>query len=155
WEISREGSNLHAVFPNSPAHLELFGKWAADGSYYVFNRDGNVWFQRETSTFGHKEDSAPVQLTIGPMRFLFPTPSLDSKRIFTVGSQPRGELVRYDPASRQFLSFLSGISAHSLDFSRDGQWVVYVTHPEGVMWRSRIDGSDRMQLSGSLHDSGM
>src|SRR5260370_7538672 len=31
--------------------------------------------------------------------------------------------------------------------SRDGDWVAYVTFPEGVLWRSRIDGSQRLQLT--------
>jgi len=55
--------------------------------------------------------------------------------------------MRYDSASRQFVPFLSGISAQGLDFSRDGKWVAYVTFPEGVLWRSRVDGSERMQLT--------
>jgi Tol biopolymer transport system component len=62
-------------------------------------------------------------------------------------SQGRSELVRYDPKSSQFLPFLSGISAGELDFSRDGQWITYVSYPDGAIWRSRLDGSDRLQLT--------
>jgi Tol biopolymer transport system component len=40
-----------------------------------------------------------------------------------------------------------GLSAEGLDFSRDGKWVAYVTFPEGSLWRSRVDGSDKLQLS--------
>jgi Tol biopolymer transport system component len=61
----------------------------------------------------------------------------------------RGELVRYESSSRRFAPFLSGISAGELDFSRDGQWVAYVSYPERTLWRSRIDGSERQQLSES------
>jgi Tol biopolymer transport system component len=61
----------------------------------------------------------------------------------------RGELVRYESSSRQFTPFLSGISAGELDFSRDGQWVAYVSYPERHLWRSRIDGSERQQLTES------
>jgi Tol biopolymer transport system component len=43
--------------------------------------------------------------------------------------------------------YLNGISAGFTDFSRDGQWIAYVTHPQGMLWRSRIDGSERMQLT--------
>jgi Tol biopolymer transport system component len=74
---------------------------------------------------------------------------LDGKRLFVVGQQSRGELMRYDSASRQFVPFLSGISAEGLDFSRDGKWVTYVTFPEGVLWRSRADGTERLQLTNS------
>src|SRR5262249_25982134 len=40
-----------------------------------------------------------------------------------------------------------GISAEHLDFSRDGTWVVYVTYPEGSLWRCKVDGSQRLQLT--------
>jgi Tol biopolymer transport system component len=43
--------------------------------------------------------------------------------------------------------YLSGISAESLAFSRDGQWVTYLSFPEGTLWRSKVDGSERLQLT--------
>src|SRR5437899_10460229 len=64
-----------------------------------------------------------------------------------MGQQTRGELVRYDAKSRQFLPFLAGISASEADFSRDGEWVTYVTFPENTLWRSKADGSERLQLN--------
>ena len=74
-------------------------------------------------------------------------PGKDRHQIFVSGLQPRGELVSYDSRSQQFLPFLSGISVEEVDFSADGQWVTYVTVPEGTLWRSRVDGTDRLQLT--------
>ena len=34
-----------------------------------------------------------------------------------------------------------------LAFSRDGQWVTYTSYPDGTLWRSKVDGSDRLQLT--------
>ena len=34
-----------------------------------------------------------------------------------------------------------------LEFSRDGQWVTYISFPEGTLWRSKSDGSERLQLT--------
>ena len=42
---------------------------------------------------------------------------------------------------------MGGISADGFSFSKDGQWVAYVTYPDGVLWRSRVDGSERLQLT--------
>ena len=42
---------------------------------------------------------------------------------------------------------LRGISAEFVSFSRDGQWVAYVSYPEGTLWRSKLDGSSRLQLT--------
>ena len=57
------------------------------------------------------------------------------------------EALRYDAKSKQFAPFLGGISAEFVDFSRDGQWVIYVSYPEGTLWRSKVDGSERLQLT--------
>ena len=95
-----------------------------------------------------------MQVTQGPLNFWSPVPSRDGRKVFAVGEKLRGELVRYDPHSAQFVPYLSGISAHGVAFSRDGQWVAYSTYPEGALWRSRADGSDRLLLSGpGLHAS--
>jgi eukaryotic-like serine/threonine-protein kinase len=59
----------------------------------------------------------------------------------------RGELLRYDANSKQFAPYLGGISAEFVDFSRDGQWVTYVSYPDGALWRSKVDGSERLQLT--------
>jgi Tol biopolymer transport system component len=42
---------------------------------------------------------------------------------------------------------LSGISADFVDFSKDGRWFAYVAFPEETLWRSRVDGSERLQLT--------
>jgi len=72
---------------------------------------------------------------------------MDGKRIFALGIQRRGQLVRYDGKSHQFVPFLSGISADGVDFSKDGQWVTFVAFPEATLWRSKADGSERLQLT--------
>ncbi len=89
----------------------------------------------------------PVSLTSGPMNFFDPISSRDGRELFAVGVQPRAEVIRYDLSTRRFTSFLSGISAEGLDFSRDGAWITYTSYPEGTLWRSRINGSDRLQLT--------
>jgi Tol biopolymer transport system component len=101
----------------------------------------------DSNSFRRKVARVPVQLTTGPLAYDHALPSQDSRRIFVTGLQARGELVRYDSRTRQFLPFLSGISVDEVDFSPDGQWVTYVTVPEGTLWRSRVDGSERLQLT--------
>jgi Tol biopolymer transport system component len=81
------------------------------------------------------------------MSFSWPLPSKDGKKLFVVGALARGELSRYDVKSTEFVPFLSGISADSVSFSRDGQWVAYISFPEGTLWRSKSDGSQRIQLT--------
>jgi Tol biopolymer transport system component len=89
----------------------------------------------------------PLPITTGPLSYHSPAPSLDGNRLFVIGEQPRAELQRLDSKSGQFVTFLNGISAGELDFSRDGQWVTYISYPEKVLWRSRIDGTEKLQLT--------
>jgi Tol biopolymer transport system component len=86
-------------------------------------------------------------LTTGPTALFFPLPSADGKKLFVATYQPRGELVRYESASHQFTPYLSGISAMGVKSSRDGKWVTYVAYPEGTLWRSKADGSERLPLT--------
>jgi eukaryotic-like serine/threonine-protein kinase len=79
--------------------------------------------------------------------FEYPLPSKDGKEIFAIGTSPQAEVVRYDSRSDEFVPYLPGISAEDLAFSADGQWVVYASYPDGLLWRSRVDGSERLQLT--------
>jgi Tol biopolymer transport system component len=99
----------------------------------------------QTGILRHSEN--PIRLTNGPLPYTLPCPSRDGKQIFALGTKQRGELVRYDMKSKQFVPFLSGISATDPTFSRDGRWVAYVSYPDHILWRSRSDGSERVQLT--------
>jgi eukaryotic-like serine/threonine-protein kinase len=147
WEVSADGKNAHALFPgwhNPP--LEYRGQWTADGKYFVFSSEGGAWALAEQGGFLRRARPAPVLLTSGAIPFSAAILSKDGKYLFAIGIVARGELVRYDAAARQFVPFLAGLSAEFVSFSRDHQWVAYVTFPDGTLWRSRVDGSDRLQL---------
>jgi serine/threonine protein kinase/Tol biopolymer transport system component len=150
WEIRSDGTDLHRVFPDwAGSQSEHAGVWTADGRYYLFlakiGPSTEIWSSRERS--GILRQSLPVKLATGPLSFGQMAPSPDGKKLYVDGFDSRGELVRYDAPSRQFVPYLSGISAGELDFSRDGKWVTYVSYPDGALWRSRIDGSDKLQLT--------
>jgi eukaryotic-like serine/threonine-protein kinase len=152
WEVAADGTNLHPLLPgwNNPPD-ECCGSWTPDGKYYLFSSGqggvANLWALREQPESFSRSSRQPVQLTAGPLSFSFAVASRDGKRLFAVGAQPRGELMRYDGRSGQFLPYLAGLSAEHLDFSRDGKWVAYITYPEATLWRSKVDGSQRQQLS--------
>jgi DNA-binding winged helix-turn-helix (wHTH) protein/Tol biopolymer transport system component len=145
-EADADGTGLHKLFPG------CCGKWTPDGRYFIFeNKVDNrvdLWAIAEQRRFPwRKHDERPVPLTAGPLNFSVPVPSKDGNQIFAIGDSPRAEVIRYDSRSREFVPYLSGISAESLSFTRDGQWVTYVSYPEGALWRSKIDGSERLQLT--------
>ena len=152
-EVSADGSNYHRLLEHwRPGDDASNGNWMPDGRFFVFGTVHNwgradIWAIPEKADLFHKVNPEPVQLTAGPLNFYSPQPSLDGKRIYVIGEQPRSELVRYDVKSGQFSPYLEGISARGVRFSRDGQWLSYMSYPEGNLWRCRIDGSDKLQLT--------
>jgi Tol biopolymer transport system component/DNA-binding winged helix-turn-helix (wHTH) protein len=156
WEVSANGDNPHRIrlFPGDTDQV-YDESWFPDGKYFVFTRQreslnaADIWVRRELKQGFFRAAAKPLQLTAGAMSFWSPAPSPDGKQILAFGGLQRGELVRYDLKLQRLEPFLSGISADHVDFSRDGEWVAYTTFPEGKLWRSRVDGSDRMQLTSS------
>jgi DNA-binding winged helix-turn-helix (wHTH) protein/Tol biopolymer transport system component len=160
WEISSSGGNPHALFPDwkGPDGL-CCGRWTPDGDFYLFLAGGNsetgpniggfeqIWALDERHRLLGRPSHALSQLTSGPIHWWAPIPSRDGKKIFAVGTTPRAELVRFDAKSKQLQPFLGGISAEFLSFSQDGSQVAYVTYPDGILWRSKPDGTERVQLT--------
>ncbi len=124
--------------------------WTPNGKYLVFisasNGRSDLWALPEPGGI-FRSAELPVRLTNGPISYTGAVVSRDGKQIFAVGSTLRGELVRYDEKSRQYVPYLGGISATDPTFSRDGKWVAYRSFPDMSLWRSRIDGTDRLQLT--------
>jgi eukaryotic-like serine/threonine-protein kinase len=147
WEVSADGTDLHALLPgwHNPPN-ECCGLWTADGSYFVFWSNYQIWALPRKGGFLRSEPK-PIPLTSSPLALSSMVPSRDGRKLFVVGSTYRGELMRFDSKSGQLVSFLGGISADGVDFSKDGQWVTYMSYPEGTLWRSKADGSERLQLT--------
>jgi len=150
WVANRDGGNPHALFPNDLAsEHDACPQWTPDGNYLRFARYSqgheNVWILPMNDSWLHGQPRA-IQLTNGPLDFSEPVPSRDGKKVFALGAQPRTELTRYDGKSG-FVPFLGGLSITDVAFSADGQWVTYVTVPDKALWRSRINGSERTQLT--------
>jgi Tol biopolymer transport system component len=146
WEVAADGTGLHRLLEgwHNPPN-ECCGKWTADGKHFVFQSNNQIFALQKAGLF--TSDEQPIQLTSSPMALSSPLPSKDGRKLFLIGRTFRGGLMRYDAKSTQFAPFLSGISAEFVDFSKDGQWVAYVSYPEGTLWRSKIDGTERLQLT--------
>jgi serine/threonine protein kinase len=145
WEVSVDGTGVHRLLPNWP-DLACCARWTADGKHLVFQSGNQIWALTREGSFPRSERK-PIQLTSSPMTLRWPLPSKDGKKLFVIGEVRRGELMRYDAKSAQFLPFFGGISAELFTGSKDGKWVAYVSYPEGTLWRSRPDGSERLQLT--------
>ncbi len=146
WEVSSDGAGLHRLLEgwHTPPD-ECCGKWTPNGKFFVFQSNGQIWALAKSGWFG--AEVKPVRLTSSPMTLSSPLPSKDGTKLFLVGRTYRGELMRYDTKAGQFAPFLGGISAEYVAYSKDAKWVSYVSYPEGTLWRSKADGSERLQLT--------
>jgi serine/threonine protein kinase/Tol biopolymer transport system component len=149
-ELTLKNGEFRPFLPNRKETM-CCGAWNQDGSIFVYGAQSegifNLWAVRETTLLGRIHISQPVRLTFGPVSFGTPAFSTDGKHLFAMGMEMHGELAVYDRMLGQFKPFLNGLSAAYVDFSPNGQWVAYVSYPQGTLWRSRIDGSDKLQLT--------
>ena len=164
WEANTDGSDAHRLLPDWQEHSsQIPGAWSPDGRYYVFAVLPGVkerWVQgrwlveehwllpERRGWFTHRRPAPVLLLARGPVVFDSPgTFSPDGRTLFVRGAENLAELVRYEAATHQTGPYLSGISATELAFSPDGQWVTYISVPDSSLWRSRMDGSGRVQLT--------
>jgi Tol biopolymer transport system component/DNA-binding winged helix-turn-helix (wHTH) protein len=156
WEVSANGAGLHSFPPNwIPGAAEPDGDdngdWTANGKYYLFRalrgRVSSVYAMRAFRRFPRAFEGPPVLIYSTPLDFSSLAPHPDGKRIFFTAGQQRLELLRYDVRHSQFAQFLPGVQGRWVAFSKDGQWIAYVTAPDDILWRSRPDGSQRLQLT--------
>lgn len=147
WEVGADGRGVRRLFAgwhNPPD--ECCGRWSSDGKYFVFQSQGQIWaLAKDGGLF--QSNPQPVALTSSPLTLSSPLLSKDGKKLFVIGTNYRGELMRYDLKYRRFSPFLGGVSAEYIAFSKDGQWVAYVSYRDGILWRSKLDGSERLQLT--------
>jgi Tol biopolymer transport system component len=164
WEVKADGSNPRRVAfgAHSTARGLVPADWMASSGHLLFSLFGTevpspngppaegwpgIWAVSENCglTFWRCHKLLPV--ATGPMGFFAPLPSRDGKSIFAIESQSVQQLDRYDRRSGSFTPYLAGVPGGEVDFSRDGRWVAYVREPDHTLWRSRVDGSERRQLS--------
>ena len=148
WEVTTQGTHLHPLLPGwRKPSSDANGKWTADGKYFIFEAKGQIWALPDRAGLFGRSDGEPIQLTASPLTLASPLPDKDGKQLFVVGRNKHGTVSRYERSIGQFVPFFSGVSIEMTNFSRDGQWIAYVTYPEGALWRSRLDGSDRLRLT--------
>jgi Tol biopolymer transport system component len=145
--VSSNGSDIRPLVPDwANTANECCGRWTPDGKYFVFQSGGQIWaLASETRWVPGKPQL--VQLTSSPMQLQSPLPSRDGKKLFVVGMTFRGEMTTFDPKTGKSSLFLNGISADWMEVARDGKQIVYVSYPQGDLWKSNVDGSGRVQLT--------
>ena len=148
--VNSDGSGVKLLARNNGPGGFCCARWTPDGNYIVFstrfpNPRQDLWYLRMSDGW-LQSPSQPKRLTAGPLSYWMPAPSRDGRSIFAIGTKTRNELFRYDLASKTTVPFSVGPAAFGPTYSSDGRWVAY-SSADGSVWRSRADGSDRLQLT--------
>ena len=70
--------------------------------------------------------------------------------MFVVGRLAQGAMHFYDERGKAVFAYLGGLPATQLVVSPDRKWMVYTDYPRGYLWRCKIDGSEKLQLTDTL-----
>jgi DNA-binding winged helix-turn-helix (wHTH) protein/Tol biopolymer transport system component len=153
WEAQGDGTRAHQIVLGSGGFELCCGIWSSDGRHFFLTNwlinqrvAKEIWVSNLSTGLITSQWSRPAPITNGPIGFGTLTFG-EGGNLYAIGTQPRAKLVRYDTRARRFVPFLGGISAMDADVSSDNEWVTYVSYPELSLWRSRLDGSDRQQLT--------
>ncbi len=158
WQMNGDGSNLHPLLPhwNAPANApslppsECCGNWTADGKHFVFQSAHggrpNIWGIREASGL-RGGPSAPYEITSGPLDFFAPVPSPRGDSLFAIGANTRRELFHYNLAEHKTEPYMSDVrGARRSEASHGSGQIAWIGASDGSLWRSREDGSERVEL---------
>jgi serine/threonine protein kinase len=157
WELNVDGSNPHLL--PLPQHWPedtgtYSGIWTPGGKHFVFSsyKDGsnNLYEYLEPRWYEFWNKPYAVRLTPGQPEVTAMAPSRDGNGMFVVGRLAQGSLHFYDEKEKRFLPYLGGLPATQLVVSPDHKWTVYTDYPRGYLWRSKIDGSEKLQLLNSV-----
>jgi Tol biopolymer transport system component len=150
FESNADGSDVRVLVSSTATDYVCCAAWTPDGRYMVYqdSRDGrlDLWALPMQAGFLRRQ-GPPIRITNGPVSYAGAAVSPNGKQVFTIGTKQRGEVVRYDSTLEKFVPTFSGIPAFDQTFSGDGAWVAYASYPTQTLWRSRSDGTDRLQLT--------
>lgn len=158
WEISSDGRGLRLLFSDQTRRLhEASGSWAE--GYFLFTAGAdsrlnravdtlsNIWAVRANRGLLGARAPRPIELTHGPVSFTHVTALPAGGRVFALGSHPQYQLMRFDPASGSVSRILEDAGTTQVDYSPDGQSIVYALRQNGTLWKSSKDGSSRLELT--------
>jgi Tol biopolymer transport system component/DNA-binding winged helix-turn-helix (wHTH) protein len=160
WEVSAEGRELRQLFVNKRQEMhESSGAWAQLGRYFLFTAGSdshlnlavdtlsNIWAVPDRGGLFRAGSRSPVEMTHGPVSYTELAALPAGSRVFALGTHPQYQLFRFDARTGKSIRILEDAGATQVDYSPDGEWIVYALRQNGTLWKSRKDGSGRLELT--------
>lgn len=154
WELNADGSDAHPLALDWPGDADQYdGQWTPDGKHFIFSstREGlrNLYEVVQPQWFEFWKKATAIRLTASQIEVTALAPGRDSKKLFVIGRTAQGEMHVYDVKQKRFVPFLNGLAASAFVISPDGKWMVYTDFPQHHLWRAKLDGTEKLQLTTS------
>jgi serine/threonine protein kinase/Tol biopolymer transport system component len=154
WRLNADGQNAQPLRFNWPTDAgQHSGQWTPDGRHFLFSssREGrdNVYELVAPRWFEFWKKPAPVRLTGNQIPVLASTPSRDSRSLFVLSGADQGVMRAYDPRLKKLAPLLEDLSMMQFVISPDREWMAYTEYPSRHLWKSKLDGSEKLQLTHS------
>jgi Tol biopolymer transport system component len=154
WSVRANGRDAHPLQFDWPENANQHsGQWTPDGRHFLFSSDregrGNVYELVAPRWFEFWKKPAAIRITGNEVSIRAFTPTRDGNGLYVLGRMDEGAMRAYDPHSRKLVPFLDDPSMLEFAISPDRQWMAYSVYPSGHLWKSKLDSSERMQLTNS------
>jgi serine/threonine protein kinase/Tol biopolymer transport system component len=154
WRLSADGQHAQPLRFDWPADVDQdSGQWTPDGRHFLFssNREGrtNVYELVAPHWFEFWKKPAAVRITGNEISVLASAPSRDSRGLFALSRMDQGTMRAYDPKLKKLAPLLEDVSMLGFVISPDREWMAYTEYPSRNLWKSRLDGSEKLQLTNS------
>jgi Tol biopolymer transport system component len=155
WSVGADGQNAHPLRLDWPANASQdSGQWTPNGQHFVFSSDReertNLYELATPPWFAFWRKPTAARITGNQLPILAAAPMRDSQGLFVLGKTDEGAMRAYDPRSKKLLPYLDDLSMIEFVISPDRQWMAYSEYPSRHLWKSRLDGSERVQLTSSI-----
>jgi|HubBroStandDraft_5_1064220.scaffolds.fasta_scaffold06213_4 serine/threonine protein kinase/Tol biopolymer transport system component len=154
WEIGADGQNPHRLdfgLKSYDGAVNDSASWTPDGKHFVFlgghDRTAVIYESIEPPAWQFWKKRSAKMVSPQKIDVVGMVPSRDSSRLYAVGRLPQATMMEYDAHEKRWSPFLGGLSASEIVLSPDKKWFAYTRFPQGDLWRVRIDGTDRLQLT--------
>lgn len=146
WEVRADGTGLRPLLPGFASAQDDW-TWSPDGRRLYFTSGGDIYLLGRSGWLGWMHRPTPVRLTSGPTQFgpPFEDPA-NPLTAYAQGAIPQVAAMKLNRKTNVFEPFLGGIQADCVEYSPDGQWIVFVKRPSRELWKCRKDGSGKTLL---------
>jgi Tol biopolymer transport system component/DNA-binding winged helix-turn-helix (wHTH) protein len=150
WELDRRGNLKQLLKEWKDAGQTCCGiccgVWTRDGKYFLFRSMLQYWAVRDSAKI---ERAEPKLLTTSGLKVVAATTSPLTNTVFVGANLERRDSMKLDLRTRQTSSVDTALKPQFVEYTADGQWMAYLHMSTTTMelWRSRVDGSERRQLT--------